>query len=72
LSPTCVQGSHVAVVKEEIYKVPDAFLSRKILCTSDFRKLKKLGIRILNGDTQLNRILKNDPQKWVPVDWFHD
>jgi len=41
---TCVQGSHVAVVSEEIYKVPDGFLSSKILFTSDFRKLRKLGI----------------------------
>jgi hypothetical protein len=39
---TCVQGSRVAVVNE-IYKVPDGFLSRKILFTSDFRKLRKLG-----------------------------
>jgi hypothetical protein len=69
---TCVQGSHVAVVNEDIYKVPDGFLSRKILFTSDFRKLRKLGIGILNGDTQLNRIPTNDPQKWVPTDWFHD
>jgi hypothetical protein len=68
---TCVQGSNVAV-NEEIYKVSDGFLSRKILFTSDFGKLRKLGIGILNGDTQFNRILKNDPQKWVPTDWFHD
>jgi len=67
---TCVEGSYVAVVNEDIYKVPDGFLSRKILFTSDFRKLRKQ--KILNGDTQLNRILMNDPQKWVPVDWFHD
>jgi len=60
---TCVQGSHVAVVNEEIYKVSDGFLSRKILFTTDFRKLRKLGIGILNADTQLNRILKNDSQK---------
>jgi len=48
---TCVQGSHVAVVNEDIYKVPAGFLSRKILFTSDFRKLRKLGIGILNRDT---------------------
>jgi len=68
----CVQRSHVAVGNEEFYKVSDGFLSRKFLSTSDFRKLRKQGIGILNGDTQLNRILKNDPQKWVPMDWFHD
>jgi hypothetical protein len=40
---TCVQGSHIALVNKEIYKVPGGFLSRKILFTSDFRKLRKLG-----------------------------